>query len=155
MFNFAPGADGGGIIAPVAPSSSIPSLSLLRSYWTRWVQQLFVSQIFILGIWIPYLMIDILHIHLRVGLSLKSSIDLLIDTFNSANNPVNDMTSARAEAMILYSASAKLLDTVCCFLNFQDIKDSPKFTTYPMTDLLVFRHATQSESYQHTRSAVG
>ncbi|KAF3634367.1 Protein BRICK1 [Capsicum annuum] len=36
----------------------------------------------------------------------------------------------------------------------KDIKDSRKCTTYPMTDLLVFGHASQSESHWHTRSAV-
>ncbi|PHU17253.1 hypothetical protein BC332_12948 [Capsicum chinense] len=86
---------------------------------------------------------------------LKQNSKVIHGTFNSANNPVNHVNSARTEVMLLYSSSAELLDTVCYFLDFQDIKNSPKYTTYPVTDLLVFGHAAQSESHQHTRSAVG
>lgn len=36
MLNFAPGANGGGMIAPIAPALFIPSSPLLGSYWTGW-----------------------------------------------------------------------------------------------------------------------
>ncbi|PHU02533.1 Auxin-responsive protein SAUR20 [Capsicum chinense] len=49
---------------------------------------------------------------------LQCVIGLLTSTSNSANNPVNHVTSARAEAMLLYSSSADLLDIICCFLDF-------------------------------------
>jgi len=45
-----------------------------------------------------------------------------------------------------YSASDELLDMVCCFLDFQDIRDSPKYTEKPVMDLRVSGHVAQSES---------
>lgn len=54
--------------------------------------------------------------------------------------------------MLLYSALAELLLIVCCFLDFQDNKATPNFTTYPVTDLLVLGQAAQSES-QYTTSS--
>ena len=47
------------------------------------------------------------------------------------------MTSQTATAMARYSDFAKDLKTICCFLNFQEIKDSPRKTQNPVTDLLV------------------
>ena len=48
--------------------------------------------------------------------------------------------------MDLYLASAKDLETVDCFLDFPDTKESPRKMVYPVTDLLVSRHAAQSAS---------
>ena len=39
--------------------------------------------------------------------------------------------------MARYSASAEDWDTIDCFLDFHDIKESPKNTQYPVVDLLV------------------
>jgi len=39
-----------------------------------------------------------------------------------------------------YSASDELLDMVCCFLDYQDIRDSPKYTEKPIMDLRVSGH---------------
>ncbi|KAK4711461.1 hypothetical protein R3W88_005974 [Solanum pinnatisectum] len=67
-------------------------------------------------------------------------------TFNFFNTPTNQMISATALAILMYSASAELLLIVCCFLDFQDIRESPSFTIYPITDFLVLRQVAQSES---------
>ena len=45
-----------------------------------------------------------------------------------------------ATAMALYSASAEDLETVNCFLDFQDTKESPMKMLYPVTDFLVSEH---------------
>ena len=49
-------------------------------------------------------------------------------------------------AIALYSDSAEDLDTTCCFLHFQEIKESPRKIQNPKTDLLVSGHAAQSAS---------
>ncbi|MDV3194007.1 MAG: hypothetical protein Q8835_03070 [Sweet potato little leaf phytoplasma] len=49
-------------------------------------------------------------------------------------------------ANALYSASAKDLETVGCFFDFHEIKDSPRNTQKPETDFLVSRQAPQSAS---------
>ena len=49
-------------------------------------------------------------------------------------------------AMALYSDSTEDLDTTCCFLHFQEIKESPRKMQKPKTDLLVSGHAAQSAS---------
>lgn len=65
----------------------------------------------------------------------------LIGNFNfkssSLNNPTNHTTSATALGMLLYSASTELLDIVFWFFDFQEIKESPTFTTKPLTGFLV------------------
>jgi hypothetical protein len=48
--------------------------------------------------------------------------------------------------MDLYSASAEDLEMVCCFLDFQDTKESPRKRQKPVTDFLVSGHAAQSAS---------
>jgi hypothetical protein len=48
--------------------------------------------------------------------------------------------------MDLYSASADDLETVCYFLDFHDIKESPKKIQKPVTDLLESGQLAQSES---------
>ena len=53
------------------------------------------------------------------------------------------MNSETAEAMLLYFASAKLLEIVCCLLDFKETKDSQNLMTYPMMDLLVLGQAAQ------------
>ena len=49
-------------------------------------------------------------------------------------------------AMALYLDYAEDLDTTCCFLHFQEIKESPRTMQKLETDLLVLRHAAQSAS---------
>jgi len=49
-------------------------------------------------------------------------------------------------AIVPYSTFAEDLDTVLCFVVFQDISDPPMVTKYPIKDLLVSGHAPQSES---------
>ena len=48
--------------------------------------------------------------------------------------------------MDLYSASADDLETVCCFLDFLEIRESPRKTQKLVNDLLVSGHEAQSAS---------
>jgi len=48
--------------------------------------------------------------------------------------------------MALYSTLAEDQETLDCFLDFQETKESPMKIQYPVTDLLVSRHDAQSES---------
>jgi len=48
--------------------------------------------------------------------------------------------------MTLYSASEKLLEMVCCFFDFQKIRDSPRYMEKPITYFLVSGQVAQSES---------
>jgi len=49
-------------------------------------------------------------------------------------------------ARALYSDSEELLEIVGCFLDFHDIRDSPKKMAKPVTDFLVPEYVAQSES---------
>lgn len=48
--------------------------------------------------------------------------------------------------MLLYFDSVELLEIVVCFLDFQDIRESPYLTRKPVIDLLVFEDAAQLAS---------
>ena len=48
--------------------------------------------------------------------------------------------------MALYSTSTEDLETMDCFLNFHEIRESPKKTQYPVVDLLVSTQDAQSTS---------
>ena len=50
------------------------------------------------------------------------------------------MISQTATAIDLYLDSAEDHETVCCFFDFHEIKDSPRKTQNPMTDFLVLGH---------------
>jgi hypothetical protein len=56
------------------------------------------------------------------------------------------MISQHATAMALYFASIEERDMVCCFLDFQEIKESPRNKQKLVTDFLVSGQATQSAS---------
>ena len=56
------------------------------------------------------------------------------------------MISHTATAMDLYFDSAEDRDTVCCFLDFHETKESSRKTQNPVTDLLVSRKKAQSAS---------
>lgn len=64
----------------------------------------------------------------------------------SSNKEDNQTTSNVAFAIDLYSASADDLDTVCCFLDFQENNESPKNTQKPETENRVSGQVAQSES---------
>lgn len=57
------------------------------------------------------------------------TIGLEIGTPNSANSSSNYVTFDKVKAILLYSASAELLETVYYFLDFQDINEPPNYTT--------------------------
>lgn len=50
------------------------------------------------------------------------------------NNPITQTNSDTVEAMLLYSDSAELFDTMFCFFNFQEMSESSCFTMNHMTD---------------------
>ena len=52
----------------------------------------------------------------------------------SSSSLSNQVTSAAAEAIALYSASELDLDTVPCFLDFQEIGECPRSILYPVTE---------------------
>ena len=54
------------------------------------------------------------------------------------------MISQTATAIDLFSDFAEDCETVCCFFDFHEIKDSPRKTQNPVTDLLVLGHEAQS-----------
>jgi hypothetical protein len=51
----------------------------------------------------------------------------------------------KVEVIARYSASIEDLDTVCCFLDFQEINEPPRNTQNPITDLRVSTQPAQSE----------
>ena len=55
------------------------------------------------------------------------------------------MSSQTTEVFALYSALADDQETVCCFLDFQEINDLPRKTQQHVIDLLVSGHPAQSE----------
>ena len=57
----------------------------------------------------------------------------------------SQMTSHTTNAMALYSASTKDLDTVVCFFDLHDTKECPRKIYYPVVDLWVSGHLAQSE----------
>ena len=58
----------------------------------------------------------------------------------------NHCSSHDKEANALYSASVEDLETVFCFLDFQQTREEPMRIQKPVTDLLVSGHLAQSES---------
>ena len=67
-------------------------------------------------------------------------------TSKSFNRASNQVISQTVKAMALYSASAKDLETIDCFLDFHEINESPKNTQNPVVDLLVSTQDAQSAS---------
>ena len=63
---------------------------------------------------------------------------------SSLSKDWSQVSSHVALAIALYSASAEDLETVCCFLDFQDIKELPRNTQKPKMDLLVSGQVPQS-----------
>jgi hypothetical protein len=57
----------------------------------------------------------------------------------------NHISSQQVEANVRYPASAEDLDTICCFFDFQDTRESPIKTQKPMIDLRVSKQLAQSE----------
>ena len=59
--------------------------------------------------------------------------------------------SQRETTMNLYSISAEDREMVCCFLDFQDTKESPRNKQNRVTDFLVSGQAAQSASQKTLR----
>ena len=79
-------------------------------------------------------------------LSLYTTIGKTVGMSNSRKRPSIHVTSVTVDARLLYFALAELLDTVDYFLHFQESKDSPNLTIYPVMDLLVSGHDPHSAS---------
>lgn len=77
---------------------------------------------------------------------LLTRIGVIPGTSKLDNKRDNHDNSAVRHLMKRYYASAEGNDTVCCFLDFQDIKLSPRNMTKPLTNFLEFGQAAQSES---------
>lgn len=65
---------------------------------------------------------------------------------SSSGSRTTPMTSDTTWDMTLYSTSELDLDTVCCFLDFQQIGDIPYKRRYLLTELLVSRQDAQFDS---------
>ena len=76
-------------------------------------------------------------------LSQKRSIGEVRDIPKFANSCCNQMSSLVVVTMALYSASIELRDMVVCFLDFQEIKESPKNTQNPVVNFLESGHDPQ------------
>ena len=61
------------------------------------------------------------------------------------------MSSQAVVAMALYSASAEDRETVACFLDFQEIRESPRKMQNPVTDLRESGQPAQSASQNPLR----
>jgi hypothetical protein len=67
-------------------------------------------------------------------------------TFKSFNRNSSQINSHVAVESALYSASDEDLETVICFLAFQEMREFPKKKQYPEVDLLVSMQPAQSAS---------
>lgn len=65
---------------------------------------------------------------------------------SSSSNLTIYVISAAVEAIALYSASELDMDSVPCFLDFQDMGDCPSMMRYLVMDLLESMHDPQSLS---------
>lgn len=79
-------------------------------------------------------------------LSQKTKVGWSDCTPKSLSNCLNQIISLVTDPIALYSASVELLETVVCFFDFQEIKESPRKTQNHVTDLRVSIHPAQSES---------
>lgn len=64
---------------------------------------------------------------------IKMSIGEIL-TFNFSNEPSNQVSSEIVDAKLLYSASAKVLEMIICFLDFQETDESPSLIKNPVKD---------------------
>lgn len=78
-------------------------------------------------------------------LSQNTLISYSIEMPHSVNNPSNHTTFVVAVARPLYPASAELLDTVSCFLDFHDTNDSLSIKN----QLLTFWYQDMQPSLHH------
>lgn len=72
-------------------------------------------------------------------------------TPNSLSSPCNQTTSVTIEVKLQYFASAELREMVDCFLDFQEIEESPNLTRKPVTNFLEFGHVSQSALQKATK----
>jgi hypothetical protein len=79
-------------------------------------------------------------------LSQKSNAACGWSILKSLSKDISQTISHAVEAMDQYSASAENRDIVCCFLDFKEIRDSPKKTQKPVMERRVSGHPAQSES---------
>jgi len=88
---------------------------------------------------------------MAVLLSVHTSTGLCTAISKSFNSPNIQMISVTVVAMLLYSASAELLETIDCFLDFHDTTEIPNLIKYSVTDFLVRGQDAQSASQKAVR----
>ena len=82
----------------------------------------------------------------QVDCSLVVTDTMAGPTSNSYNMECSQVSSLGTIESKGYSASANDLLIICCFLVFQDRKESPRKTMKPIVDLQESRHPAQSTS---------
>lgn len=85
-------------------------------------------------------------------LSQKSLMGVKSCICNSESKDTIQVNSQQVSASDLYSASADERETICCFLHFQVIRESPSKTQKPVRESLVLGQLAQSASQYAVRA---
>ena len=85
------------------------------------------------------------------SLSQNSVIGSLLWILKSRRRVVNQISSQVTLAIARYPTLAEDRETMPCFLDFHEIKESPRKTQKPLMDLLISLQAPQSESAEALR----
>lgn len=84
-------------------------------------------------------------------LSQNKSADCKCITWRSCSRISNQEISHVVEIMALYFASVKDMEIVCCFFDFQEIKEFLRKIKNSVTDLLISTQLAQSQSQNASR----
>lgn len=79
-------------------------------------------------------------------MQLNKMSDKVVSIPNFSNSQCTHTNSTTIVAILIYSVSTELLDTVLCLLDIYEIMESPSFMQYYVTDFLVFEHDAQFAS---------
>jgi hypothetical protein len=79
-------------------------------------------------------------------LSQNNGVGAACGTFKSCNMNRSQVSSKHVLAIARYSDSADDLETITCFFDFHEMREFPRKTQNPVTDLLVAWQPPQSES---------
>ncbi|XP_070012411.1 uncharacterized protein [Nicotiana sylvestris] len=118
-----------------------PSGFLQRLKIPEWKWEYITSYLLLKGLAEIYIR-EIVRLHglaaiwIATLLSLCTSMGKVTSMPISFMRPCNQMSSATVVAMLLYAASAELLDNVVCFFDFQATNESSILIKYLVTDFL-------------------
>ena len=87
-----------------------------------------------------------LAIYIAAKLSHLTEMGVMEVMVNSARSRLSQASSTVIRLRFRYSTSTEDMDTVTCFLDFQEINVLLRKITKPLTDLRVWEHAAQSAS---------